>query len=122
MKRWGQIKGDVDYKTVAEQVYLATDRLARLEAHALVARQRQADDARRISYRLTAKGIDLAPVIVEMIVWAARYERTAAPPEEVAKMESDRDAYIAAIRARWLESAPRSSRIPPAPSRARKRR
>jgi nitrate/nitrite transport system substrate-binding protein len=25
MKRWGQIKGDVDYKTVANQVYLATD-------------------------------------------------------------------------------------------------
>jgi nitrate/nitrite transport system substrate-binding protein len=25
MKRWGQVKGDVDYKAVAEQVYLATD-------------------------------------------------------------------------------------------------
>ena len=25
MKRWGQIKGDVDYKAVAEEVYLATD-------------------------------------------------------------------------------------------------
>ncbi|WP_441242749.1 CmpA/NrtA family ABC transporter substrate-binding protein [Tardiphaga sp. 768_D3_N2_1] len=25
MQRWGQIKGDVDYKTVAEQIYLATD-------------------------------------------------------------------------------------------------
>ena len=25
MKRWGQIKGDVDYKQVAEQVFLATD-------------------------------------------------------------------------------------------------
>jgi nitrate/nitrite transport system substrate-binding protein len=25
MKRWGQIKGDVDYKNVAEQIYLATD-------------------------------------------------------------------------------------------------
>src|SRR5580693_9302230 len=25
MKRWGQIKGDVDYKAIAEQVYLATD-------------------------------------------------------------------------------------------------
>jgi nitrate/nitrite transport system substrate-binding protein len=24
MKRWGQIKGDVDYKSIAEQVYLAT--------------------------------------------------------------------------------------------------
>ena len=25
MKRWGYIEGDVDYKTVAEQVYLASD-------------------------------------------------------------------------------------------------
>jgi nitrate/nitrite transport system substrate-binding protein len=25
MKRWGQIKGDIDYKSVAEQVFLATD-------------------------------------------------------------------------------------------------
>ncbi len=25
MKRWGQIKGDIDYKGIAEQVYLATD-------------------------------------------------------------------------------------------------
>ena len=25
MKRWGQLKGDVDYKAVAKQVYLATD-------------------------------------------------------------------------------------------------
>ncbi|MGE3246625.1 MAG: nitrate ABC transporter substrate-binding protein, partial [Beijerinckiaceae bacterium] len=25
MKRWGQIKGDIDYKKVAQQVYLATD-------------------------------------------------------------------------------------------------
>src|SRR6202011_329775 len=28
MKRWGQIKGDVDYKAVAEQVFLATDTAA----------------------------------------------------------------------------------------------
>ena len=25
MKRWGYVKGDVDYKSVAEDVYLATD-------------------------------------------------------------------------------------------------
>jgi len=25
MKRWGQLKGDVDYAKVAQQVYLATD-------------------------------------------------------------------------------------------------
>ena len=28
MKRWGQLKGDVDYAGVAEQVFLATDRQA----------------------------------------------------------------------------------------------
>ena len=25
MKRWGQIKGDVDYQTIAQQIFLATD-------------------------------------------------------------------------------------------------
>jgi nitrate/nitrite transport system substrate-binding protein len=25
MKRWGYVKGDVNYKQIAEQVYLATD-------------------------------------------------------------------------------------------------
>ena len=25
MKRWGYIEGDVDYKAIAEQVYLASD-------------------------------------------------------------------------------------------------
>jgi nitrate/nitrite transport system substrate-binding protein len=25
MKRWGQVKGDIDYKKVAQEVYLATD-------------------------------------------------------------------------------------------------
>jgi nitrate/nitrite transport system substrate-binding protein len=25
MKRWGQIKGDVDYKNIAEEIFLATD-------------------------------------------------------------------------------------------------
>jgi nitrate/nitrite transport system substrate-binding protein len=31
MKRWGQIKGDVDYKTIAEQVFLATDMQKRMK-------------------------------------------------------------------------------------------
>src|SRR4029077_12264398 len=25
MKRWGQVKGEIDYKAIAEQVFLATD-------------------------------------------------------------------------------------------------
>jgi nitrate/nitrite transport system substrate-binding protein len=36
MKRWGQIKGDVDYKSVTEQVYLATDTAKLMQEAGLV--------------------------------------------------------------------------------------
>jgi DNA-binding HxlR family transcriptional regulator len=84
---------------------ILTDRLARLEAHAILERRRDPADARRLVYRLTRRGIDLAPVLFEMILWAAQHEATAAPPEEVEAMERDRDGYLSAIRARWLASA-----------------
>jgi DNA-binding HxlR family transcriptional regulator len=56
-----------------------SDRLARLERAGLVTRRRQAGDRRRVRYRLTAKGMDLAPVLVELVLWSARHERTDAP-------------------------------------------
>ena len=84
---------------------ILTDRLARLEAHAILERRRDPADARRLVYRLTRRGIDLAPVLFEMILWAAQHEATAAPPQEVEAMERDRDSYLSAIRARWLASA-----------------
>ncbi len=31
MKRWGQIKGDIAWRDVAQQVYLATDAAARMK-------------------------------------------------------------------------------------------
>ena len=31
MKRWGQIKGDVAWRDIAQQVYLATDAAARMK-------------------------------------------------------------------------------------------
>ncbi len=35
MKRWGQVKGDVDYQKIAEQVYLATDSIKLMKAAGL---------------------------------------------------------------------------------------
>lgn len=80
---------------------ILTDRLGRLEAHNLIERRRDPTDARRFCYRLTRRGIDLAPVLFEMILWAAQHEATAAPPEEVEAMERDRAGYLAAIRQAW---------------------
>src|SRR5258707_10869084 len=84
---------------------ILTDRLSRLEAHGLAERRRDPADARRWVYRLTERGIDLAPVLFEMILWAAQHESTAAASEEVAAMEKDRDGYLAAIRQAWVDAA-----------------
>ena len=32
-----------------------------------------------MNYRLTEKGIDLAPVLLELLIWGARHEETGAP-------------------------------------------
>lgn len=77
------------------------ERLQRLEANGIIERRRDADDARKVNYVLTKKGIALAPVLVEMIIWGARHEETAAPPEIIRRMVADRDGVVAEIRDRW---------------------
>ena len=79
---------------------ILADRLKKLEDSGIVTRKRDPLDARRLTYALTEKGLDLAPLLVEMIVWAAGYEKTSAPPAQVRAMTRDRDAFIAALRAR----------------------
>ncbi|WP_448046342.1 winged helix-turn-helix transcriptional regulator [Bradyrhizobium liaoningense] len=77
------------------------DRLTRLEAHGIIECVPNAKDARSHLYHLTEKGIQLAPVLLEMIIWAARHEETAAPPSEVRRMTKERDTYLVEIRENW---------------------
>jgi len=70
------------------------DRLRRLEGGGIVEKRPDPDDGRRVLYRLTRKGIDLAPVLVELVVWSATYERTEAPLELVRQMKVNREAFI----------------------------
>lgn len=76
------------------------DRLRRLEAEGLIEKGRDAADARRLIYRLTTRGLALAPVLVEMIVWAARHYDTAAPPATIREMTEHRERFLADIRSR----------------------
>jgi DNA-binding HxlR family transcriptional regulator len=82
---------------------ILADRLRRLEAAGIITGEPEKADGRRVNYRLTEKGIDLAPVLLELLVWAARHEKTGAPPVLVARMEKDRAAFIAEARRRWQE-------------------
>lgn len=83
---------------------ILSDRLARLEACGIVTKRPDPDDARRVRYRLTEKGIDLAPILVEMVLWAARHERTDAPAKTVREMRLHREKFLADVRKRWAEA------------------
>lgn len=77
------------------------DRLARLERAGILAKAPDPSDRRRLLYRLTAKGIDLAPVLIEVVLWTARHENTAAPEATVREMRNRRTRFLRQIRQRW---------------------
>ncbi len=76
---------------------ILADRLRRLESHGIVDSHPDPSDARKRVYQLTPKGRDLAPVLVELIIWGARHHRTDASPTLITHMESDREAFLASL-------------------------
>jgi len=82
---------------------ILADRLRRLERNGIISAEADPTDGRRMSYRLTEKGIDLAPLLLELLIWGARHEETMAPRELIAQMEQNREGVIAEARRRWRE-------------------
>jgi DNA-binding HxlR family transcriptional regulator len=82
---------------------ILADRLRKLEATGIITAERVETDGRRLNYRLTQKGIDLAPVLLDLVIWGARHEETGAPSALVERMEKNRDAFLAEARRRWRE-------------------
>ena len=82
------------------------DRLQKLEAAGILIAETEREDARRINYRLTEKGIDLAPVLLELLIWGARHEKTALPCAAVEAMAKKRAALLREVRRRWQRRDP----------------
>jgi len=82
---------------------ILASRLKRLEAAKIIRPEADASDGRKVNYRLTEKGIDLAPVLLEMLIWGAQHEETGAPCAMVAKMARQREQVLAEVRRRWRE-------------------
>src|SRR5437867_3740723 len=83
--------------------HILADRLRKLQAHGIITTERDASDGRKLFYLLTAKGIALAPVLTEMVLWAARHENTA-NQALVRQMQKDKEQFLAEIRRRWAEN------------------
>jgi DNA-binding HxlR family transcriptional regulator len=85
---------------------ILADRLQKLEAAGIIASEPSETDGRRVNYRLTEKGIDLAPALLELLIWGARHEKTEAPCAVIEKMAINREGVLAEVRRRWRERDP----------------
>jgi DNA-binding HxlR family transcriptional regulator len=92
------------YEGIATNIL--ADRLRRLEAYGIIAAERDPADGRKLNYSLTAKGIDLAPVLTEMVLWAAAHERTE-NQALVRLMQKDKQQFLAEVRKRWAAKSTR---------------
>ena len=82
---------------------ILADRLHKLEEGGILIRERATNDGRSTDYRLTEKGIALAPVLLELLIWGANHEETDAPCAAIEEMEQNRSAVIAEAYRRWQQ-------------------
>src|ERR1700731_1959877 len=94
------------YEGIATNIL--ADRLRKLVAHGIITTERDPLDGRKVIYLLTAKGIDLAPVLTEMVLWAAGHEDTG-NQALVQQMRADKEKFLAGVRERWAEKRIRST-------------
>jgi DNA-binding HxlR family transcriptional regulator len=77
---------------------ILADRLRRLTTAGVI---RKEGSGRGTRYYLTAKGLDLLPVMLEMIRWSGRYDAdTAAPPSFLDRLQSEPKVLAAEIEDR----------------------
>lgn len=79
---------------------ILADRLRRLEAYGIIRAEHDPSDGRKLIYLLTPKGMDLAPVLTEMVLWAGKHEKTENQPL-IRMMRKDKQKFLEQIRQRW---------------------
>jgi DNA-binding HxlR family transcriptional regulator len=89
------------YERIATNIL--ADRLRNLEVHGIIESRKDPEDGRRLIYQLTRKGIELAPVLTEMVLWAAAHEETQ-NQALVDLMQKDKSNFLAQICDRWKNS------------------
>jgi DNA-binding HxlR family transcriptional regulator len=82
---------------------ILADRLERLTESGIITSETDDTDRRSVNYRLTEKGIDLAPVLLELLIWGARHAQVGADCAPIEAMANNREQVLAEVRRRWQE-------------------
>ncbi len=82
---------------------ILASRLRSLEEEGVVWRRQDPQNRRSFHYGLTEKGMDLIPLLLEIIRWTGRhFTMNQARTDLVRRIETDRDGLVAEIRDRAL--------------------
>ena len=74
---------------------ILANRLEKLEIDGLITKVIDHDNNSKYIYTLTQKGVDLLPMLLEMIAWSAKYDdETGTPKEFIQKLEEDKESLI----------------------------
>src|SRR5258708_11401605 len=74
---------------------ILSDRLQTLQQAEIIKKIANKQDKRKDIYRLTKKGIDLLPILIEIILWSAKYDpQSAASKDFVSKTREDKNKLI----------------------------
>jgi DNA-binding HxlR family transcriptional regulator len=92
------------YEKIATNIL--ADRLRKLISYGVITTEPDPTDGRKRIYLLTEKGIALAPVMTEMVLWAADHEETG-NQALIQLMREDKEKFLAGVRRRWAESKSR---------------
>lgn len=85
---------------------ILASRLRSLEEEGIVWRRQDPQNRRSFHYGLTEKGIDLAPLLLEIIRWSGRhFDMNPSRMALVERIETDREGLLAEIRERALSIA-----------------
>jgi DNA-binding HxlR family transcriptional regulator len=86
------------YEGIATNVL--ADRLRKLAAEDIISAAPDPSDRRKRIYRLTAKGIALAPALTELALWAAAHEETGRQAL-IREMRKNKREFLTRITRRW---------------------
>jgi DNA-binding HxlR family transcriptional regulator len=82
---------------IATNILIA--RLKHLEAEGIVSKSRDPDNRRAFIYELTQKGRDLAPILIEIIIWSGLHDHRPYALRNVLKeIKEDRESFEAALK------------------------
>jgi len=77
---------------------ILADRLSLLEMSGIVTRTIDEQHNSKKIYKLSQKGIDLLPVLTEVILWSAKYDKLSAVDKKfIREVKKDRESLFAKI-------------------------